>query len=127
MNNYQDVIEHFGADEPSINYCLKVLNGEIVAGKKILFAVNRHMNDLQRSLNDSQFEYEYRPKLVQKVLKFSSLLKDVSTGEQFKLVSFQEFILSQLIGWWHIDGTVKYKYSYISMGRSQGKLSLIHI
>lgn len=128
MNDeYLDVIKHFGADEPSINYCLKVLNGEIVAGKKILFAVNRHMNDLQRSLNDSQFEYEYKPKLVQKVLKFSSLLKDVSTGEQFKLVSFQEFILSQLIGWWHVDGTVKYKYSYISMGRSQGKSQVLSV
>lgn len=128
MNDeYLDVIKHFGADEPSINYCLKVLNGEIVAGKKILFAVNRHMNDLQRSLNDSQFKYEYKPKLVQKVLKFSSLLKDVSTGEQFKLVSFQEFILSQLIGWWHVDGTVKYKYSYISMGRSQGKSQVLSV
>lgn len=127
MNDYQDVIEHFGADEPSINYCLKVLNGEIVAGKKIKFAVARHMNDLQHSLNDSQFEYEYKPKLVQKVLKFSSLLKDVSTGEQFKLVSFQEFILSQLIGWWHIDSTVKYKYSYISMGRSQGKSQVLSV
>lgn len=127
MNNYQDVIEHFGADEPSINYCLKVLNGEIVVGKKILFAVKRHMNDLQRSLNDNRFEYEYKPKLVQKVLKFSSLLKDVSTGEQFKLVSFQEFILSQLIGWWHIDGTIKYKYSYISMARSQGKSQVLSV
>lgn len=128
MNDeYQDVIKHFGADEPSINYCLKVLNGEIVAGKKILFAINRHMNDLQRSLNDSRFDYEYKPKLVQKVLKFSSLLKDVSTGEQFKLVSFQEFILSQLIGWWHVDGTVKYKYSYISMGRSQGKSQVLSV
>ncbi|GDZ84468.1 terminase [Leuconostoc citreum] len=126
-NDYKDVIEHFGANEPSINYSLKVLNNEIIVGKKILWAVKRHMNDLQRSLNDDTFEYEYKPKLVQKVLKFSSLLKDVSTGEQFRLVSFQEFILSQLIGWWSKDGTVKYKYSYISMSRSQGKSQVLSV
>ncbi len=127
MNDYADVIEKYGADEPSIEYCLKVLNGEIIAGEKIKFAVNRHMSDLQKTLNDETFQYVYKPKLVDKILKFSSLLKDVSTGENFKLVSFQNFILSQLVGWWNVDGTVKYKYSYISMGRSQGKSQVLSV
>lgn len=127
MNDYADVIEKYGADEPSVEYCLKVLNGEIIAGEKIKFAVNRHMNDLQKTIRDDDYEYEYKPKLVIKILKFSSLLKDVSTGENFKLVSFQKFILSQLVGWWHVDGTVKYKYSFISMGRSQGKSQILSV
>ncbi|MCT4380606.1 terminase TerL endonuclease subunit, partial [Leuconostoc pseudomesenteroides] len=115
------------ANEPSIEYCLKVLNGEIIAGQKIKFAVKRHMNDLQKTIQSDTFQYVYKPKLVTKILKFSSLLKDVSTGEGFKLVSFQKFILSQLVGWWHVDGTVKYKYSYISMGRSQGKSQVLSV
>ncbi|MDM7647494.1 terminase large subunit [Leuconostoc falkenbergense] len=127
MNDYADVIEKYGADEPSIEYCLKVLNGEIIAGEKIEFAVVRHMSDLQKNIRDDDYEYVYKPKLVTKILKFSSLLKDVSTGENFKLVSFQKFILSQLVGWWHVDGTVKYKYSYISMGRSQGKSQILSV
>lgn len=127
MNNYSNVIEKYGADEPSVEYCLKVLNGEIIAGEKILFAVNRHMNDLQKTIRDDNYEYVYKPKLVIKILKFASLLKDVSTGENFKLVSFQKFILSQLVGWWHVDGTVKYKYSFISMGRSQGKSQVLSV
>lgn len=127
MNDYSDVIQEYGADEPSIEYCLKVLNGEIIAGEKIKFAVNRHMSDLQKTIQDDNYEYVYKPKLVTKILKFSSLLKDVSTGENFKLVSFQKFILSQLVGWWHVDGTVKYKYSYISMGRSQGKSQVLSV
>ncbi|MCT3072141.1 terminase TerL endonuclease subunit [Leuconostoc citreum] len=127
MNDYADVIEKYGADEPSIEYCLKVLNGEIIAGEKIKFAVVRHMNDLQKTIRDDNYEYVYKPKLVTKILKFSSLLKDVSTGQQFELVSFQKFILSQLVGWWHVDGTVKYKYSYISMGRSQGKSQVLSV
>lgn len=127
MNDYSDVIENYGADEASIEYCLKVLNGEIIAGEKIKFAVNRHMNDLQKTIQDDNYEYVYKPQLVTKILKFSSLLKDVSTGENFKLVSFQKFILSQLVGWWHVDGTVKYKYSYISMGRSQGKSQVLSV
>lgn len=127
MNDYADVIDYYGADEPSVEYCLKVLNGEIIAGEKILFAVNRHLNDLQKTIRDDNYEYEYKPQLVTKILKFSSLLKDVSTGENFKLVSFQKFILSQLVGWWHVDGTVKYKYSYISMGRSQGKSQVLSV
>ncbi|MCT4380620.1 terminase, partial [Leuconostoc pseudomesenteroides] len=44
MNDYADVIQKYGANEPSIEYCLKVLNGEIIAGQKIKFAVKRHMN-----------------------------------------------------------------------------------
>ena len=127
MNDYQDVILKYGATEPSIEYSLKVLNGEIIAGKKIVWAVKRHMNDLQKALNDDQYEYIYKPELVNKIIKFSSLLKDVSTGEQFELVSFQKFILSQLVGWWHIDGTIKYKYGYISMGRSQGKSQVLSV
>jgi len=127
MNDYADVIDYYGADEPSIEYCLKVLNGEIIAGEKIKFAVKRHMNDLQKTIQSETFQYVYKPKLVTKILKFSSLLKDVSTGENFKLVSFQKFILSQLVGWWHVDGTVKYKYSYISMGRSQGKSQVLSV
>ena len=127
MNDYADVIEKYGADEPSVEYCLKVLNGEIIAGEKIKFAVKRHMNDLQKTIRDDNYEYVYKPQLVTKILKFSSLLKDVSTGENFKLVSFQKFILSQLVGWWHVDGTVKYKYSYISMGRSQGKSQVLSV
>lgn len=127
MNDYADVIEKYGADEPSIEYCLKVLNGEIITGEKIKFAVKRHMNDLQKTIRDDDYEYVYKPQLVTKILKFSSLLKDVSTGENFKLVSFQKFILSQLVGWWNIDGTVKYKYSYISMGRSQGKSQVLSV
>ena len=127
MNDYADVIEKYGADEPSIEYCLKVLNGEIIAGEKIKFAVKRHMNDLQKIIRDDNYEYVYKPQLVTKILKFSSLLKDVSTGENFKLVSFQKFILSQLVGWWNVDGTVKYKYSFISMGRSQGKSQILSV
>lgn len=127
MNDYSDVILKYGATEPSIEYSLKVLNGEIIAGKKIVWAVKRHMNDLQKTLNDDQYEYVYKPELVNKIIKFSSLLKDVSTGEQFELVSFQKFILSQLVGWWHIDGTIKYKYGYISMGRSQGKSQVLSV
>lgn len=126
MNDYRDVILKYGTD-PSVEYSLKVLNGEIIAGKKIVWAVKRHMNDLQKALNDDQYEYVYKPELVNKIIKFSSLLKDVSTGEQFELVSFQKFILSQLVGWWHIDGTIKYKYGYISMGRSQGKSQVLSV
>lgn len=127
MNDYSDVIDYYGANEPSVEYCLKVLSGEIIAGEKIKFAVRRHMNDLEKTIQDDNYEYVYKPKLVTKILKFSSLLKDVSTGENFKLVSFQKFILSQLVGWWHVDGTVKYKYSYISMGRSQGKSQVLSV
>lgn len=127
MNDYNDVIQKYGNTEPSIEYCLKVLSGEIISGEKIKFAVKRHMNDLQKTIRDDNYEYVYKPQLVTKILKFSSLLKDVSTGENFKLVSFQKFILSQLVGWWHVDGTVKYKYSYISMGRSQGKSQVLSV
>lgn len=127
MNDYSDVIEKYGANEPSIEYCLKVLNGEIIAGEKIKFAVKRNMEDLKRTIQSGNYEYVYKPKLVEKIIKFSSLLKDVSTGENFELVSFQKFILSQLVGWWNIDGTVKYKYSYISMGRSQGKSQVLSV
>lgn len=126
MNDYSDVILKYGTD-PSVEYSLKVLNGEIIAGQKIVWAVKRHMNDLQRALNDDQYEYVYKPELVNKIIKFSTLLKDVSTGEQFELVSFQKFILSQLVGWWHVDGTIKYKYGYISMGRSQGKSQVLSV
>ena len=127
MNDYNDVIQKYGVDEPSIDYCLKVLNGEIITGQKMTQAVRRHMNDLKKTIQDDTYQYVYKPDLVKKILNFSSLLKDVSSGKNFKLVSFQQFILSQLVGWWNVDGTVKYKYSYISMARSQGKSQVLSV
>ena len=111
--------------DDAYQYCLDVLSGKIVTGKLIKLACQRHIDDLKRIDNDPEFHYTYSPQRAQGMLNFSELVPDVSSGKPMKLARFQKFLLSMLEGWRDVitDGS-RFKYSYISMARTNGKTQL---
>ena len=108
-----------------MQYCVDVLEDKILTGELIKLACKRHLNDLWRIQNDSEFHYTYSTQRAQGMLNFSELVPDVSSGKPMKLARFQIFLLSMLEGWrdTRTDGS-RFKFSYVSMARTNGKTQL---
>src|SRR5690625_2923357 len=110
-------------NDPGTQYARKIVNGDIVAGKKIIKACQRHLDDLEKE----NFDYVYLPKRAEIAVKFMELLPDISTGQSVKMAQFQLFIIYSLYGWYRKENTDlrRFNKALISMARKNGKSFLI--
>ncbi|MDD9138321.1 terminase large subunit [Fructobacillus sp. CRL 2054] len=107
-------------------YALDVLDGKVQAGYLIKLASFRHIRDLQRQGQDD-FRFVYDTKKAEQILKFASMCPNVDTGEPTELMPWQEFILTQLIGWRDQQGGKRFSRAIVSVARGQGKTYLMAI
>lgn len=107
-------------------YAFNVLDEVIVTGYFIKLAAFRHLRDLQRQ-GDKNFPYKYSVKQASNILKFTKIAPNVDTGEPTKLMDWQEFIMTQLIGWRTLDGGKRFSRAIVSVSRGQGKTYLMAI
>lgn len=113
--------------DPATKYCVKVLSGQQIAGRKIKLAMFRHLNDLKRAQLNS-FPYRYDLKAVRSIIKFSKLCPDVESGEPRPLLLWQDAILALINGWRSKKtGEKRFTYVYLSIGRTNGKTYLVNI
>lgn len=110
-------------NDPGTQYSRKVVNGEIIAGKKVIRACKRHLRDLEKD----NFDYVYLPERADIAVKFMEILPDISTGKPVKLAEFQKFIVYSLFGWYRKENTDfrRFNKALISMARKNGKSALI--
>lgn len=104
-------------------YAEQVVAGKIIANKKNIQVAQRHLDDLkvQNVLN-----YQWKPEVAAKIIKFVEMLPDPKTGQKMKYELFQKFILASLVAWQDKDGYRRYTKAYISMGRKNGKTLLVN-
>ena len=81
------------------DYAEKVISGEILAGKKVILAAKRFINDLERQ-EDDDFEYYFDNERANKVIGFMEILPDPKTMQAYPLADFQRFIIGNMYGWW---------------------------
>lgn len=107
-------------------YARKVVDGDIIAGKKVIKACKRHLNDLQRQESDS-FEYVYIPERAERAIQFMEILPDITTGKPIPMADFQKFIIYSLFAWCRKDNTSlrRFNKALISMARKNSKSFLI--
>lgn len=107
-------------------YSRMVLDGKIMASKKVFKASQRHLNNLVQSLDDN-YIYTYVPDYAKKVVGFLEILPDVKTGESYPLAMFQKFIIGNIYGWRHKSDHKlrRFKKAFISMARKSGKTILV--
>lgn len=106
-----------------IPYVDDVLNGKIVAGKKIRQACERYKRDLERSKSDD-FPFYYDEKMARKACQFVEMLP-LTDGGKFHLAEYQEWIVSELYGWRVKEtGERRYTQGMVSMARKSGKTYL---
>lgn len=104
-----------------------VLDGSIVASKRVKEAVRRQIRDLERQSTD-EFPYHFDTLEAESVCEYFPCALRHSTGrfarKPFELSPFQLFITWVLFGWKSdIDNTRRFRRAYISMARKGGKSS----
>lgn len=108
------------------DYAEKVISGKRIAGKKVILAAKRYLNDLKRS-ETNDFEYFYDNERANKVIQFMEILPDPKTMRAYPLADFQRFIIANMYGWWRKDDHSKRRFrkGMLSMARKNGKSILI--
>lgn len=119
-------------------YCDGVLSGEIVVGKWVRLAVERHLADLEREQSD-EFPYYFDEREAEQVCAFFPLCfrhsKGRWGGRAFELADWQLFIVAVLFGWRREttederdDGMAecvrRFRRALVSVARKNGKTTM---
>lgn len=108
-------------------YAEQVVQGKIIASKKVILACKRHLNDLKRAGTD-EFPYIFNEEIGHRPVRFIEKYCKPSKGKYNQLIlqPWQHFILGSLFGWVHKDsGLRRFKEGLIFVGRKNGKTTLI--
>ncbi|TFI13731.1 terminase large subunit [Thiopseudomonas sp. 4R-3cl] len=100
----------------------RVVNGEIEAGLLHRLACERHLRDLKRQ-NTEDFPFHWDVEASNRIIDFAETLT-IAEGEEPKEVTLYEhqaFDLGSLMGWKNQEGYRRFRRSYISMARQNGK------
>ena len=105
--------------DPVTDYALKVLDGKIPAGPYVVWACQRHMEDLKR--DDIYLDLE----AVHLRVNFFKLLKhykDEFYGRPIELEPWQIFRIGSVFGWkWSETDLRRYRVSFNKVPRKNGK------
>lgn len=103
------------------DYINAVESGEIIVGKKIQQAIDRHKRDLEKSKSDD-FPYEFDLEKTRLPLQFISSLPDPKSMRVNEMALFQKVIIQLIFGWVHKETSYRrFRKVYISLARKQGK------
>jgi len=95
---------------------------KIPHGRYHVLACKRHLRDLERQRTD-KFPYYWDVASANRVLEYAETLT-IAEGEKpkpVKLLDFQCFDIGSLFGWKKLSGYRRFRRSYISEARQQGK------
>lgn len=103
-------------------YAERVVNGEIICGHLHYLACKRHINDLQRQ-NTEDFPYYWDIKASERILEYAETLTIAEGGipRPVKLIGSQIFDIGCRFGWKKKNGFRKFRRSYKSEARQNGK------
>lgn len=106
-------------------YAEQVVRGEIVAGKPVRLAAQRHLDDIEaaheRGITWCEARAEHAVDFIQN-LKHS---KGEWAGRFFELEPWQVFIIGSVFGWERADGTRRFREVYNEIARKNGKTQLL--
>lgn len=112
------------------DYAQGVISGEIVAGRLVRLACERHMQDLDLGeLRGLWFDEEEAAIVVE---FFAGLRhskgqwgpKGNQPGKPFLLEPWQVFVVCSIFGWKRADGTRRFRRAHVELARKNGKTTL---
>lgn len=107
--------------DPVTRYARRVLEGEIVAGRAVRQACQRHLTDLGRQ-RTPEFPYYFDPVAAQHIIDFFPTFLTLEDGRPFVLVDWLQFSLGSVFGWKRAaDGCRKYITSFWETGKGSSK------
>ena len=104
------------------DYARRVVAGEVVAGSLHIAACQRHLNDLERQ-NTEEFPYCWDEEAASRIIEYAETLTLAEGAEPrpLKLLDCQAFDLGCRFGWYNARGFRRFRRSYKSMARQNGK------
>jgi len=109
---------------PTTAYAQAVVAGEIVAGKPVRLACQRHLRDLETG---HERGLTFDEKAESRALEYFGMLclsEGEFAGKPFTLQPFQKFIVGSLFGWKGDDGYRRFRKAYIEIAKGNGKSPL---
>ena len=100
------------------------MSGEILAGQLVRQACERHLRDLR---DGSRRGLGWDADEAQRRIEFCSYLRQSKgrwAGQPLVLEPWQQFVVGSTFGWKRRDGTRRFRRSYISVARKNGKTTL---
>ncbi|GAK31989.1 putative phage terminase large subunit [Weissella oryzae SG25] len=108
-------------------YARSIVNGEILAGKMMIMAAERHLNDLKMQ-NTADFPYYFDDKLLEGFLNFTKYVPDPKENIPIPLMPWQKFALGSIVAWRdNRTGGKRFKRAIVSIARENGKTYLASI
>jgi phage terminase large subunit-like protein len=104
--------------DPVLAYARVVIAGEIIAGKPVRLACERHIKDLATAKEKG---LEWRLDMALRAINFFAECLVLDNGKPFVLEPFQQFIVGSLFGWFSADGYRRFRTAYIEQGKGNGK------
>lgn len=105
-------------------YALDVVERREIAGKNVILACKRHLDDLEKS-KLAPYVYEFDEELALEAIEFFESLRFTDgeiAGQEVKLFGFQDFIIGSLFGWVSKEtGYRRFRKSYIQLARKNAK------
>lgn len=105
-------------------YAEAVLNGDILTGKLVRQACQRHMDDM---VHGHERGLHFGEGKADRAIRFFANLKlpdGNNAGKPFILEPWQCFIVGSLFGWLKADGKRRFQYAYVEVARANGKTPL---
>ena len=110
--------------DQAIEYAKSVVSGQQIAGKLVIKACQRFLDDMKRQ-EDDDFPFYYSQTYAQKVIRFVESLPQTN-GDPLTLEPFEIFILSNIYGWRQVDDdSLRFNRVLFSEARKNGKSFLI--
>lgn len=106
-------------------YARRVRAGEVVVGRAVRLACERHLRDLERQRTET-FPYWFDVDDAQHVIDFFPEFLSLEDGvTPFTLVEWQAFCLGSVFGWKRVDGYRRFQTAYIETGKGSGKSPML--
>jgi len=107
---------------PVAEYAEAVISGEVVAGRMVRLACERHLRDLEHG---SERGLWFDDEAAQASFDFFETVlcfyEGEDAGKPFLLQPFQKFIIGSLRGWKLANGDRRYRKAYCELGKGNGK------
>ncbi len=117
MQNTNEIIDR------TTQYAKDVIEGRVIAGKRVKQACQRHLDDLESS-KLAPYRYYFNVEEAEDIINFAEELI-IAEGEEEEFVTcypFQCFILGSLNGWRIKDKDYRrFRTSYVQLARQNGK------
>lgn len=104
--------------DPATAYARAVVTGNVVAGRYVRLAGERHLRDLAEGKARGLV---WRPDRAQHALDFFPAMLKLEDGSPFHLLPFQQFQIGSIFGWYKADGFRRFRTAYIEEGKGNGK------